>query len=601
MSSFMRLFILFAFALSTFGQDNFYRFIIDQDHLSGAADFSFLNHPLTPADKIAAVNGHFVTASGQPVRFFGVNLAFGANFPSLEDAPRIAKRLRRLGVNLVRLHHMDSQPDSNPATAGSLLTTGPYPTLNENSVALLRNFLDALKNEGIYVNLNLKVGYVFRPTTDGIPNATIPTQSKPLHMIDARMIALQQEYARKVLTALQLHDDPVLAMVEINNESSLAYSWQTNQFETLITGPYRDSLTQNWNRFLQSRYQSTASLRDAWGASQPDSTQLLPNRWQLEIHAPSQASLKNIDGGAIQIDFTRNDALVIAKQVGFDIVQNEGYLATVELRADIPTSVSLDVKQDVSPWRSMTSRTLSLTPAWQSFTMPFAATFSMESIGRLGLQIERSTNPVQIRNATLIRRGRRGLDPQESLELATVALPGSEAAFPARQQDFLDFLASADKAYLDAILSAIRESTRGQVPVAGTQLDFGGMLNLDSHRGLDYQDFHFYVDHYNFPNVAWDGRDWRIRNSSHLQSNLSNIVNMAAARPPRRLWRLSGLGRPHALRLLARPQLGRRRSQWLQPQWGLVQMDLLRSGRVALSLRSHPIPRRSARHSYTAK
>jgi hypothetical protein len=36
------------------------------------------------------------------VRFFGVNLAFGASFPEPQDAARVAKRLRRLGFNLVR-------------------------------------------------------------------------------------------------------------------------------------------------------------------------------------------------------------------------------------------------------------------------------------------------------------------------------------------------------------------------------------------------------------------------------------------------------------------------------------------------------------------
>jgi hypothetical protein len=80
-------------------------------------------------------NDKFVrAANGSPVRFFGANLAFGASFPEPQDAARIAKRLRRLGVNLVRLHHMDTSPDSNPETARSILTTGPYPTLNPVAV-----------------------------------------------------------------------------------------------------------------------------------------------------------------------------------------------------------------------------------------------------------------------------------------------------------------------------------------------------------------------------------------------------------------------------------------------------------------------------------
>ncbi|NWF83731.1 MAG: hypothetical protein HXY18_07880, partial [Bryobacteraceae bacterium] len=32
---------------------------VDADALSGAADFSFLNHPLTPADRVFVRNGQF--------------------------------------------------------------------------------------------------------------------------------------------------------------------------------------------------------------------------------------------------------------------------------------------------------------------------------------------------------------------------------------------------------------------------------------------------------------------------------------------------------------------------------------------------------------
>src|ERR1700692_749046 len=105
----------------------FFPFTIDQDHLAGAPDASALNRPLAISDRLKVCGEHFCRSSdGTPVRLFGVNLAFGANFPEEADAPKIAKRLRRLGVNLVRCHHMDSSPDRDSATANSLLTQGPY-------------------------------------------------------------------------------------------------------------------------------------------------------------------------------------------------------------------------------------------------------------------------------------------------------------------------------------------------------------------------------------------------------------------------------------------------------------------------------------------
>ena len=216
-------------ALSPEPDPRTYRVSIDQDRLAGAVDFSFLNQPLTPDHRVTVRDGRFVDALGRRVRFWGVNLAFGANFPEPADAARLAKRLRRFGVNLVRLHHMDTSPDADPSNARSILTTAPYPTLNPVAVERLRALLDALREEGIYVNLNLHVGYAFRPGVDPIPalGFPVPTQSKPVHIFNDRMVELQCDFARRVIRALRLRDDPVLAMVEINNESSLLFSFQT--------------------------------------------------------------------------------------------------------------------------------------------------------------------------------------------------------------------------------------------------------------------------------------------------------------------------------------------------------------------------------------
>src|ERR1041385_6448147 len=112
--------LLFALCLPVVGQERLYQFAVDQDRLAGAPDYGFLNHPIGAGDRIFVKDGHFYavgkdlkpnTADDVRVRFFGVNTAFSANFPEVQDAARIAKRLRRMGVNLVRLHHMDSSPD----------------------------------------------------------------------------------------------------------------------------------------------------------------------------------------------------------------------------------------------------------------------------------------------------------------------------------------------------------------------------------------------------------------------------------------------------------------------------------------------------------
>ncbi len=534
-------------ALAACWGQQYYPFSIQQDELSGAVDFSFLNQPLKPADRLFVRDGKFQrvgpdlhpnTGDDEPVRLFGVNLSFSANFPAPEDARRIALRLRRLGVNLVRLHHLDTQPDQNVSAAASLLTTAPYPTLNPQSVERLRGFIEALAAEGIYVNLNLKVGYEFRPTVDGVPTHSpgIPTQSKPLHIFYPRMVELQQEFVRKVFGALPFRDNPVLAMVEINNESSLLWEWQVTNLDTRISGEYLAELTRQWTRYLRARHQSTDQLRQAWAPSIADGPQLLGQQWRLEQHNPASASLSAENPEYLEVRIDRGGAPLIVKQTGFSIEEGRTYLAEVEMRADLPAgttrNVYWDVKQDISPWRTISGRTVGVTAQWQRYSMLFTAAFSMEGIGRFGLSVENTGAQVQIRGALLREAGERGLGEQESLEAGTVApVRTTESSSKGRIEDYLDFLAATDRAYLDRMLAAIRESAGALVPVAGTQMGYGGLMTLDSHRDLNYHDNHFYIDHYNFPNVAWDGRDWRIRDSSATGSGLTALLNMAAARP----------------------------------------------------------------------
>lgn len=527
----------------------FYPFAVDQDGLRGAPDFSFLNRPLEEGDRVVARDGHFCRAGdGARVRFFGVNLAFGANFPAAEDAVRIAKRLRRLGVNLVRLHHMDSQPDANPANSGSLLTTGPYPTLNQVAVTRLRTFLNALKAEGIYANLNLHVGYAFRPAVDGLPampaGVAFPTQSKPLHIFYPRMVELQAEYTRAVLDALELRGDPVLAMVEIDNETSLVQAWQSNQLEKTAVGDYAEELRRQWNQYLSERYGSTEALRAAWGGGGGDGPELLPSKWVTEVHAPAQGSIELSDG-VVKATVTRGGAWLYLKQVGFSVAAGEPYLGEVEMRAEKPGQVTWDVKQDVSPWRSVTSKRIEVSAGWRKFTLGFEPAFAMNGVGRFALDVGAAANTYYIRNWSLRRAARQGLGAGQSLEAGSVELvTSSEIPTDRRINDYLQFLAGRDRAYLEQMMAAVRERAAPDTPVAGTQMGFGGLLNLDSHAGLDYQDNHFYVDHYNFPGTAWDDRNWRIRDDSAVGGGLSSILNMAAAREAWRPYTVSEFNQP---------------------------------------------------------
>jgi hypothetical protein len=152
---------------------------------------------------------------------------------------------------------------------------------------------------------------------------------------------------------------------------------------------------------------------------------------------------------------------------------------------------------------------------------------------------------VSFRNWRLYAAGRRGLNDAESLDERNIALPSaSEAGVGVRTTDYLLFLTSQDKSYVNRMLGVVREVAVPLVPVAGTQVGFGGLLNFDSHDDLDYQDNHFYVDHYNFPVVSWDSRDWRFRDQSNIGSSAEAFSRMAATAQAGRPFTVSEFNQP---------------------------------------------------------
>ncbi len=308
--------------------------------------------------------------------------------------------------------------------------------------------------------------------------------------------------------------------------------------DSRLNGAYLTELSRQWNDYLRARHGTTETVRKAWQAAITDGPQVLGSAWTLELHTTTKATLTTTGSGeapTVNVTFQQGGDTMIVKQVGFSVENRKNYLAEVEMRADVPAGatrpVYWDIKQDVSPWRTQTGQAIQVGSEWRKYTMLVRTSFAMDKVGRFGLSIQDVGANVQIRGATLHEAGQVGLGANESLTDGSIALvKTSEYSSPGRMRDFLGFLAEADRGYLARMLAAVREKVGPLVPVAGTQIGFGGLMTMDSHRDLDYHDNHFYVDHYAFPNVAWDGRDWRIRDLSSVGSQLNSILTMASSR-----------------------------------------------------------------------
>src|SRR5438874_40894 len=104
-----------------------------------------------PASAITIKDAHFY-AGDKRIRFWGVNIAFAGNFPTHEQADKLAIRLSNFGINAVRFHHMDMMPFPGGIFADQSLTK-----LSGEALDRLDYFIAALGKQGVYSNLNLHV------------------------------------------------------------------------------------------------------------------------------------------------------------------------------------------------------------------------------------------------------------------------------------------------------------------------------------------------------------------------------------------------------------------------------------------------------------
>jgi hypothetical protein len=205
-------------------------------------------------------DGQFVKPSGERFRVWGVNLTAGACFPRKGDAAAYAAFLARFGINTVRFHFLDS----NWGPERSLFNYEVDNTreFNPEQLDLLDYFIYELKKAGIYSNINLNVGRTFREG-DGVADHDLLGFAKGVTLFDDRMIELQKEFARQLLTHVNPYtgnayvNEPAVAFVEIVNENSLVEFWYRGMLLGENTdgggGTWRD-ITPYYGKMLTRKY-----------------------------------------------------------------------------------------------------------------------------------------------------------------------------------------------------------------------------------------------------------------------------------------------------------------------------------------------------------
>jgi hypothetical protein len=237
---------------------------------SSPADVSFLHE--APAGKdgfIRVQGGHFVKPNGQRIRFWGVHLTDWSpgsiELPAKEDTPMWARTLARYGVNIVRLHFIDKWAPTG-IVDGSKNDTRSFDAQQLDRLDFL---VSELKKNGIYMDLNLNVGRYYK-AGDGVADAEQINRNwvKSLSLYDKRIIELEKEYARSLLTHVnpytktEYRNEPAIAIVEILNENGIGQGYNPP------TKFYADELDGLYNAWLQAKLSpgELEKLREEAGA-----------------------------------------------------------------------------------------------------------------------------------------------------------------------------------------------------------------------------------------------------------------------------------------------------------------------------------------------
>ena len=193
---------------------------------SAPVDVSFLNHK--PAGKhgfVTAKDGKFtLSESGEEIRFWGTCFSAGANFPSHDQSEKIARRLARFGINMVRTHHADAPWAERHFFPKDVDNTRQFDAENLDRFDYL---IHCLKREGIYIYLDQLVNRYFKPGDEVDAVGDLGACGKPYSNFDPRLIELQKEFSRNLwthvnpYTGLAYKDDPAIALMEFANENDL--------------------------------------------------------------------------------------------------------------------------------------------------------------------------------------------------------------------------------------------------------------------------------------------------------------------------------------------------------------------------------------------
>lgn len=529
--------ILLVAATALMAQEAWFPFPMPQLEADpGITNLSSWNQaPAGASGPVQVAEGHVVDGEGRRIRFLGTNLCFDACFPSHASAEKLAARLARLGVNLVRLHHTDTAAFPRGIWDPEDKTRR---TLHPEALDRFDYLVAQLIKQGIYVNVNLHVGRAPSEADPSPEPEKLPKYGKGVDNFWRPLIDIQKWYARALLdrvnpyTAREYTEEPGVAFVEISNEDSLMTCWLRSDGIDNLPKPYLDYLDKRWQEWIKDHYDITEKLRKAWSVGEePLGEELTTNGdlhaglqgWGGESIAPCEMTIQLTDEGprgarAIKASITRTDEVTWHGQVHykpFSVRAGAAYTVKLWLRAEPARTLTVNAMRSQPPWTRLgLDQRLSVGPEWRQYTLTFRATQDTDDARVTVSSLAGVLGSVWISGLSVRPGGLVGLPEGQSLEagnLTRLSVTDFGGRTPAAVRDQCRFYLELERAYWQEMYDFLKRDLGVLSLVTGTQITYSPYFTQTM---MDYVDAHSYWQHPAFPGNPWDPRNWFVRNVS---------------------------------------------------------------------------------------
>jgi Carbohydrate binding domain/Secretion system C-terminal sorting domain len=514
----------------------------------------FPKKAITEADRVS-VNGPNFIVSGKFYRFWGVNLVAGGAFPTKTLAPSIAGRMRKMGINLVRFHHLENPwaGDDN-----SLVGTTSTRSLNPTTLDRLDFMIAEMKRNGIYTNMNLNVSRTFT-RGDGVAGAdSIIEFGKGVTIFDTQLIDLQKEFARQLLTHVNPYtqksyaEDPSVAMVEIINENSLYGMWKENTLKPFAKGGglmqrHSSLLDSLWNAFLVKKYTNQANLQAAWTlAGGVTFTERVAGgtfegglnaNFQTEQNAGAtattviDATTAATGSRSVKVQVTNTagtDWHIQFKHVNFSLKKDSTYIVRFSAKSSQNRQIYPSIMRNDAPYTWYGGGVANLTASWQTFQFSVTPSENIDGFGRLSFSLGAQLGTVWFDDISLGEPQPIALSPNESLSNKNITRTDyAERNGFAKQRiaDLAEFYTGLQKDFMENMRSYLKNDLGVKAPITGTNALVGIQEGME-HENMDYIDDHNYWDHPSFPN-GWSTNNWNINNQPQVKDPSGGAVLQA--------------------------------------------------------------------------